>query len=838
MIQGAETIEGCALMDKSIGKLSQLTVKQGEPTLVSPAEDTEKEGKGNENAAQVIKDALRKVTKFQCGGFVLGLCMNHCMFDGIGAMEFVNSWGETARGLRLTIPPFSNRAILKARSPTRIEYLHREFAEIEDKSGTDEVYKDEMLYRSFCFEPEMLEKLKKDAMENGVLEKCTTFEALSAFVWRARTKALNMLPEQQTKLLFAVDGRHKFNPPLPKGYFGNGIVLTNSICEAGELLEKPLSHAVGKIQEAIKMVTDDYMRSAIDYFEVTRARPSLSSTLLITTWSRLSFHTTDFGWGEPVLSGPVALLEKEVILFLSHGQERRIINVLLGLPASAMKVAETIEGCDLMEKSNGKPSQLIVKQGEPTLVSPAEDTEKGLYFLSNLDQNIAVIVRTMYCFKSEEKGNENSAQVIKDALRKVLSHYYPLSGRLTISSEGKLIVDCTGEGAVFVEAEANCKMEEIGDITKPDPETLMKLVYDIPGAKNILEMPLLVAQVTKFQCGGFVLGLCMNHCMFDGIGAMEFVNSWGETARAEEISTLELLIWFVTRGEDVEAAQPGCITPATPRSLSETELISTGTELGDESPALGPCEAPSGSLTLVFTAANLNTRSPPKIEFLHREFAEIEDKSRTDEVYKDEMLNRSFCFEPEKLEKLKKDAMEDGVIEKCTTFEALSAFVWRARTKALNMLPEQQTKLLFAVDARHKFNPPLPKGYFGNGVKLTNSICKAGELLEKPLSHAVGMIQEAIKMVTDDYMRSVIDYFEVTRARPSLSYTLLITTWSRLSFHTTDFGWGEPILSGQVALPEKEVILFLSHGKERKSINVLLGLPASAMQVFQQQMKI
>ncbi|KAK8672434.1 hypothetical protein V6N13_110804 [Hibiscus sabdariffa] len=442
--------------------------------------------------------------------------------------------------------------------------------------------------------------------------------------------------------------------------------------------------------------------------------------------------------------------------------------------------AEIIEGSPIMEKSIGKVSPLItVKQEEPALVCPAQETPKGLYFLSNLDQNIAVIVRTIYCFKSDEKGNGNAAQVIKDALSKVLVHYYPLAGRLTISSEGKLIVDCTGEGVVFVEAEADCKMEDIGDITKPDPQTLEKLVYDIPGATNILEMPPLVAQVTKFQCGGFVLGLCANHCMFDGIGAMEFVNSWGETARG----------------------LPLTVPPFSDRTI-------------------------------------LKARSPPKIDHLHQEFAEIEDKSSTGELYNDEMLYRSFCFEPEKLEKLKKNAMEDGVLQKCTTFEALSAFVWRARTKALNLLSDQQTKLLFAVDGRSKFNPSLPKGYFGNGIVLTNSICQAGELLEKPFSHAVGLIQNAIKMVTDGYMRSAMDYFEVTRARPSLSSTLLITTWSRLSFHTTDFGWGEPVLSGPVALPEKEVILFLSHGRERKSINVLLGLPASAMKVFQEQMLV
>lgn len=158
-----------------------------------------------------------------------------------------------------------------------------------------------------------------------------------------------------------------------------------------------------------------------------------------------------------------------------------------------------------MENSNGNCFQLSVKQREPTLVTPAEETQKGMYFLSNLDQNIAVIVRTVYCFKSPDKqGNEKAGEVIKNALKKVLVHYYPLAGRLNISTEGKLIVDCTGEGALYVEAEANCTMEEVGEITKPDPGTLGKLVYDIPGAKHMLQMPPLVAQVLVF----YLIGSC------------------------------------------------------------------------------------------------------------------------------------------------------------------------------------------------------------------------------------------------------------------------------------------------------------------------------------------
>ncbi|XP_074564886.1 omega-hydroxypalmitate O-feruloyl transferase-like [Curcuma longa] len=425
--------------------------------------------------------------------------------------------------------------------------------------------------------------------------------------------------------------------------------------------------------------------------------------------------------------------------------------------------------------------ELEVKQGEVSLVPPAEETKKGLYFLTNLDQNIAVIVQTIYCFKAGDKGNDTAVEVIKEALAKVLVHYYPLAGRLTISPEGKLIVDCTSEGAVFVEAHADCEMDDIGDIGKPDPATLGKLVYNVPGAKNILEIPPLVAQVTKFTCGGFILGLSMNHCMFDGLGAMEFVNSWGETARGLPLS----------------------VPPFIDRTV-------------------------------------LRPRDPPAISFPHHEFAEIEDISESADLYqKEEMQYRSFCFDPYKLEAAKRRATEgDGALDKCTTFEVLAGLVWRARTEALGLRPGQKTKLLFAVDGRQRFEPPLPKGYFGNGIVLTNALCTAGELLERPLAFSVGLVQAAVRMVTDEYMRSAMDYFETTRARPSLAATLLVTTWSRLSFHTTDFGWGEPVQSGPVALPEKEVTLFLAHGKERKSINVLLGLPSSAMERFQELVNV
>lgn len=37
--------------------------------------------------------------------------------------------------------------------------------------------------------------------------------------------------------------------------------------------------------------------------------------------------------------------------------------------------------------------------------------EKGLYYLSNLEQNNAMLVETIYSFKSEEKRDENEQYI-------------------------------------------------------------------------------------------------------------------------------------------------------------------------------------------------------------------------------------------------------------------------------------------------------------------------------------------------------------------------------------------------------------------------------------------
>lgn len=407
--------------------------------------------------------------------------------------------------------------------------------------------------------------------------------------------------------------------------------------------------------------------------------------------------------------------------------------------------------------------------GEPTLIPPAKETPGGLYFLSNFDAG-SIMVKTIQCFNYKAiDGELDAAQAIKDGLAKVLVHYYPLAGRLT--REKHFMINCTGEGALFVEAEADCTLEDIHSyFTKPNSATLEKLVYDIGhGTQN---PPLLVAQVTKFKCGGFVFGLCMDHIVFDGIGAMEFVNSWGEVTRGLPLSN----------------------PPYLDRTL-------------------------------------LKARDPPTVEFVHGLEPIVDMSNSTLAVLEEEILiNKSFVLPPGKLEQLKKKALEDGVLKRCTTFEALTAFMWRARTQSLKLHHDQQVRVLFTVDGRSRLEPPLPKGYFGNAAVFVSCQFSARELTDNPLSSTVERIQEAIKSVTNDYIRSTLDFFEEKMEWKPLTYTIFLNAWSRLGFHNVDFGWGEPIYSGPLSV-SKDMVLFLPHGK---AINVCLSLPASTMKIFQE----
>ncbi|KAJ6973452.1 omega-hydroxypalmitate O-feruloyl transferase-like [Populus alba x Populus x berolinensis] len=221
------------------------------------------------------------------------MSINHCMVDGISAMEFIKSWAETARGMPLITKPVLDRSILRSRQPPKIDFPFGQYAPVvtSNLSNISNPFQGEqILKKCFLFDSNKFVILKNMAMKDGTL---------TAFVWRARSKALQMNPDQTTQLLFMVDVRSKLNPPLPKGYFSNEIVISTCLGRSGELIKNPLSFAVEEVQNGIKMVNEEFVRSWIDCFEEMRAKDvPLLSHFIVSSWIRLPTECADFGWGE------------------------------------------------------------------------------------------------------------------------------------------------------------------------------------------------------------------------------------------------------------------------------------------------------------------------------------------------------------------------------------------------------------------------------------------------------------------------------------------------------------------------------------------------------------
>ena len=79
--------------------------------------------------------------------------------------------------------------------------------------------------------------------------------------------------------------------------------------------------------------------------------------------------------------------------------------------------------------------------------------------------------------------------------------YCPFASRLREGPGPKLMVDCTGEGVLFIEADADVALAQFGDALQPPFSYFKELLYDIPGSEGIINCPLLLIQVQK--CSSF-----------------------------------------------------------------------------------------------------------------------------------------------------------------------------------------------------------------------------------------------------------------------------------------------------------------------------------------------
>ncbi|KAL8144037.1 hypothetical protein V2J09_017069 [Rumex salicifolius] len=272
-----------------------------------------------------------QVTKLGCGGMILCTAINHSVCDGVGTSQFLNAWAHltTKPNSDPPIPPFHFRHVFDPRCPPQVTFTHQGFTRSDNTHQF--LQSNPLVPTSFTFHPSHLLSLKKHCSPST---KCTSFEALASHTWRSWVRSFSHLsPTVHVKLLFSVNVRKKMKPRgLPEGYYGNGFVLGCAETTVRDLVTEKLRYSIGLIQQAKMDITDEYVRSMVDLLEDKTVRTDLSTTFVISQWSRLGLEEVDFGQGKPLHMG--SLTSDVYCLFLPVIGHPNSVRVSVSVPCS------------------------------------------------------------------------------------------------------------------------------------------------------------------------------------------------------------------------------------------------------------------------------------------------------------------------------------------------------------------------------------------------------------------------------------------------------------------------------------------------------------------------
>ncbi|KAJ4954009.1 hypothetical protein NE237_030841 [Protea cynaroides] len=455
----------------------------------------------------------------------------------------------------------------------------------------------------------------------------------------------------------------------------------------------------------------------------------------------------------------------------------------------------------------------IVQRREPELVAPAKPTPHEFKYLSNIDDQV-----TNSFYRNEPAmSGQDPVKVIRKAIAETLVFYYPFAGRLKKGPGQKLVVDCTGEGII----------SSVMHALHPPFPCLDELLYDVPGSSAILGCPLLLIQVTRLMCGGFIFALRLNHTMSDAIGLVQFMSAVSEIARGAQVPSVSP-VWerellhprnpprvTILHGQNAEMPNTkGTLIPHDNRKRSSAALVRSRHDL-----AHWKCIGHVSRWT-----------SNGQDQVYHTQV------QQTIPVSHDNMVLRSFFFRTTDVAALWKHVPPH--LRTCSTFDVLTTCLWRCCTIAIGPNPEEDVLLICIVNARAKFQQPLPVGYYGNLIAFSVAISSAAKLCKNPIGYALELVKKAKAVVTEEYMRSLVDLL-VFKGSPSITTvkTFGISDLRHAGFREVDFGWGQAMYGGPALGKEGNCYISFRNHKGEDGIVVPFYLTGPAMERLEKEIK-
>jgi shikimate O-hydroxycinnamoyltransferase len=418
-----------------------------------------------------------------------------------------------------------------------------------------------------------------------------------------------------------------------------------------------------------------------------------------------------------------------------------------------------------------------VKLAESCMVTPSEETPVHGLWLTPIDLTWATTghIPFLHLYRSASGAVDDhffDVARLKAALAKALVAFYPLAGRLGLDADGRLEIDCAGQGALFVVARPDLTVDDFGS-SQPSPE-LKRLLF--PRVEDYSPPLMCGVQVNFLRCGGVALGVSLHHIAVDATSAFHFFQTWSAFSR------------------DGDAAEAALERPCHDRTL-------------------------------------LRPRSPPVV---HPDaltvFCPLKQRTPSEEHSPGAVANQIFVLSKDQVAALRR-VCAGGV----STFCAVSAHLWRCVCAARRLPADATTRLIFPANVRSSVRPKLPGSFFGNGIIMLGAMGKVRDITSKgELAAVAGRIRGAISRMDDELVRSAVDYFEIAGSHSrfhagSMPETeLRVVSWRGM--HDADFGRGKPLMVHRAVQPLAG-IAYLMDGVGG-SMRILLSVEAAIFNDF------
>ncbi|GLT76120.1 hypothetical protein SLA2020_478010 [Shorea laevis] len=431
--------------------------------------------------------------------------------------------------------------------------------------------------------------------------------------------------------------------------------------------------------------------------------------------------------------------------------------------------------------------------------------------LSNLDRQCPMLMYLVFFYKASSFYNNLSVESVfsglKSGLEETLSDWYPAAGRLRLNpDDGKLDLWCNNKGAVVVEATTNVKLSELGDLSQYN-EFFEKLVFKPVFNGDFSEIPLVVAQVTRFGCGGYSIGIGESHSLFDGPATYDFLRAWASNSAILK-----------------EKRNPNQQKPVHERG----RLLVTNFHSQKGIPSL-----PS--------SASLGVGAAAAVDHLYQLInqavstaAKLGAPGNIHEVGNSNLVLKTFNLSGAMIEKLKSKAFgERRGSFSCSYFELVATHLWKARTRALGLQNGTVVCLQFAVDIRNKVVPPLPQAFSGNAYVLASVALTAKELEEGSHATIIEKIKEAKNSIDNNYVNAYIQALAGSQGSlPPLKELIMVSDWTRMPFHKLDFLRGEAAYASPLVTPMPLAAYFMQNPIDPRGIDVRIGLFPGILNAF------